>query len=502
MIVGAGISGLALGAQLGRLGVRYVILEKNEEIGGTWWENRYPGCGVDTPNHAYSFSFGERFEWTRYFSKRDEIERYLCEMADSTGVREHTRFCCEVDGAEWDETTRRWRVRFTDEAGRPAELDADVLVSAVGVLNMASIPDFAGRDRFEGLAFHSSRWPDDLDLTDQRVAVVGTGATAMQLVPTAAQAASITVYQRSAQWARDIPGYRDEITDNARWLLANVPFYADWFRLTMFWRYGDGLLPYLRKDPEWAFPERSVNRINDRHRQEMADFIERELDGRPDLLEKCMPTYPPYGKRILLDNGWFATLRQPHVELVTDPIEEFTTTGIVVDGVERPADIVVFATGFQTMQFAARLDIRGRGGRSLRDEWLPDDASAHLGLTVPGFPNFFCLVGPTTGLGHGGSLIFVIECQARYICSALSHLTRTGATAMEVRQEVHDEYRNRADAEHEQLIWTHPGMTNWYRNSAGRVVALMPWRLVDYWNMTHDFDPSEYEVTGAVQPAT
>ncbi|MEZ5255645.1 MAG: NAD(P)/FAD-dependent oxidoreductase [Ilumatobacteraceae bacterium] len=198
MIVGAGISGLALGAQLGRLGVRYVILGEERGDRRHVVENRYPGCGVDTPNPRTRSPSANDSEWTRYFSKRDEIERYLCEMADSTGVREHTRFCCEVDGAEWDETTRRWRVRFTDEAGRPAELDADVLVSAVGVLNMASIPDFAGRDRFEGLAFHSSRWPDDLDLTDQRVAVVGTGATAMRLVPRGARQ-SITVCQRSAQ---------------------------------------------------------------------------------------------------------------------------------------------------------------------------------------------------------------------------------------------------------------------------------------------------------------
>ncbi|MEZ5255644.1 MAG: hypothetical protein R2705_01730 [Ilumatobacteraceae bacterium] len=278
-----------------------------------------------------------------------------------------------------------------------------------------------------------------------------------------------------------------------------MPFYADWFRLTMFWRYGDGL-PYLRKD-RVGVPG-AVRQPDQRPaspRRWPTSSTASSTVGRTCSRSACRPTRrtasgsrsttagsPPFAS---LTSSWSRTRSR------------FTTTGIVVDGVERPADIVAFATGFQTMQFAARLDIRGRGGRS-RDEWLPDDASAHLGLTVPGFPNFFCLVGPTTGLGHGGSLIFVIECQARYICSALSHLTRTGATAMEVRQEVHDEYRNRADAEHEQLIWTHPGMTNWYRNSAGRVVALMPWRLVDYWNMTHDFDPSEYEVTGAVQPAT
>ena len=289
----------------------------------------------------------------------------------------------------------------------------------------------------------------------------------------------------------------------------HLPYYAAWFRFAMFWRYGDGLLATLRTDPDWPHPDRSMNRRNDRHRAEMAAFLERELDGRPDLLERCLPTYPPYGKRILIDNGWFRTLRRPNVELVTEPIERVDgDTVVTTDGARRPVDVVVLATGFQVMQMAARLGIRGRRGVDLADVWADDQAAAHLGITVPGFPNLFLMGGPNTGLGHGGSGMFVAECQARYVVDAVLHLARrrerapaagdaiAGRTApppvLEVRREVHDEYVARVDAEHEQLIWTHPGMTNWYRNRHGRIVAIMPWRLVDYWSMTRRVDPSDF----------
>ncbi len=349
-------------------------------------------------------------------------------------------------------------------------------------------------DDFAGPVVHPSRWPADLDLRGKRVSVVGTGATAMQLVPTIAdEVASLTVYQRSPQWARDIGGYRDDIPHADHWLFDHLPFYAQWFRLAMFWRYGDGLLATLRKDPEWPHPERSMNRRNERHRVEMAEFIERELEGHPDLVEQCMPGYPPYGKRILLDNGWFRTLTRPNVELVTDPIARLDAEGVVTaDGTHRDADVVVFATGFHVMEMAARLGISGRGGVDLADVWADENASAYLGITVPGFPNLFCMGGPNTGLGHGGSGMFIAECQTRYITDAVQQMRAHDIRELEVRRDVHDEYVARVDAEHEQLIWTHPGMTNWYRNRHGRIVAIMPWRLVDYWQMTREVRISDF----------
>jgi 4-hydroxyacetophenone monooxygenase len=262
----------------------------------------------------------------------------------------------------------------------------------------------------------------------------------------------------------------------------------------MFWRYGDGLLPALRKDPEWEHPERSMNRINDRHRQEMLTYIESIIGHRPDLMEKCVPTYPPYGKRILLDNGWFEMLLRDNVELVTDPVEELDALGVIA-GEHRDADVVVMATGFEVHQFLGRVDVVGRNGVRLADVWANDDPRAYLGLTVTGFPNLFMMSGPNTFLAHGGSLIFMGECQARYISSAISEMSARGITSIDVDQTVMDEYNAKVDAEHEQLIWTHPGMSTWYRNKYGRITVVLPWRLVDYWSLSHDVDLSAYHVT-------
>ena len=252
------------------------------------------------------------------------------------------------------------------------------------------------RKSFKGTILHSALWSDDIKLDGKHVAVIGTGATSMQLVPAiAGRVASVTVYQRSAQWARPVKGYADPISEGARWLLAHLPFYVQWYRFNMFWRYGDGLLPFLRKDPAWPHPERAVNKGNDRHRQELTDFILTELKDRPDLIEKCVPTYPPYGKRILLDNNWFKTLRQDNVELVTDAIDHFDESGIVTaDGEHRPADIIVVATGFKVTEMAARLNISGRDGKNLREAWANDNPTAFLGLTVPDFPELLLHARP------------------------------------------------------------------------------------------------------------
>jgi 4-hydroxyacetophenone monooxygenase len=499
VIIGAGVSGLALGAQLERLGVPYTILERNDDVGGTWFDNRYPGCGVDTPNHAYSFSFGRRHQWSRYFSLRDEIQDYLLRAADEFGVREHIRFDTEVTGARWDEREQRWTITARRRDGGNDVLSASVLVSALGMLNVPKLPQIEGIDRFQGPLFHSARWPDELDLDGAAVAVIGTGASAMQLVPAiAGQAGSVTVYQRSPQWARPIDGYRDEIPPGARWLLEHLPFYVEWFRFSMLWRYGDGLLPLLRRDPAWPYPDRAMNRINDRHRQEMTDFIVEQLGDRTDLVDVCVPDYPPYGKRILLDNGWFTALTRPDVHLVTTPVDHLDDGAVItVDGTRRAADVVVMATGFQTTELTSRLDVVGRNGRRLADAWADDNPAAHLGITVPEFPNLFLMGGPNTGLGHGGSAMFQAECQARYITAILLRMAGEHLGSVEVRREVHDDYVRRVDDAHAELIWIHPGMTNWYRNRHGRITAIMPWRLVDYWAMTHDPELSEFTTSPA-----
>jgi 4-hydroxyacetophenone monooxygenase len=498
LIVGAGVCAIALGVALGRLGIPYTIVEKNDEIGGTWYVNRYPGCGVDTPNHSYSFSFGARNPWTRYFAQRQELHDYLLKVVREYDIRKHVRLNTELVASRWDEAKRRWISTLKTRDGEET-FDSTTLVSAIGQLNDPSPAHFKDEEKFKGQTLHSALWSDDIKLDGKRVAVIGTGATAMQLVPAIAdRVASVTVYQRTAQWARPVKGYSEPITEGARWLLAHLPFYVQWYRFNMFWRYGDGLLPFLRKDPAWPHPDRAVNKGNDRHREELTEFILSELKDRPDLIEKCVPTYPPYGKRILLDNNWFRTLTRPNVELVTDGIDRFAEDGIVTaDGTLRPADIVVISTGFKVTEMAARLNISGRDGKNLRDAWANDNPTAYLGLTIPDFPNLFVMLGPNSGPAHGGSVIFQSECQSRYISACLVEMIERGIAAIDVKQEAHDTYIRKVDAEHEQLIWTHPGMSTYYRNQQGRVFSAMPWRFVDYWQMTHDPDFSQYRQTKA-----
>ncbi|MGY3466251.1 hypothetical protein ACVW0I_003122 [Bradyrhizobium sp. LM6.11] len=289
LIVGAGVCAIALGVALGHLGIPYTIVEKNEELGGTWWINRYPGCGVDTPNHSYSYSFGSGNAWTRYFCQREELHGYLLKVADEYGIRKHLRVNTELTSSRWDEGKRRWISTLRTENGAET-FESTALVSAIGQLNDPSRARFEGEEDFKGTILHSALWSSDTNIDGKHVTVIGTGATSMQLVPAiAGRVASVTVYQRSAQWARPVQGYADPISEGARWLLAHLPFYVQWYRFNMFWRYGDGLLPFLRKDPAWPHPERAVNKGNDRHRQELTDFIRSELKDRPDLIEKCVP---------------------------------------------------------------------------------------------------------------------------------------------------------------------------------------------------------------------
>ena len=496
IVVGAGASGLAVAARLRRLSIPVTVVERAHEVGGTWRDNTYPGCGVDTPNHAYSFSMGHRHPWSRNFSPQPELFEYLRTCADEFGVRGHVRFGCEVVGARWDDDLHRWDVDLATPDGG-ATLTGTDLVVAIGQFGIPSIPDLPGMDEFDGPLFHTTAWPDDLDVGGRRVAIVGTGASAMQIVPSIApDVEQLTIFQRSPQWARPIPRYHDPIGDGAQWLLAHVPYYAAWFRFTMLWRYGDGLLPFLRKDPDWPHPERSLNRVNEKHRREMIAHIEAELGDRTDLVPDCVPDYPPYGKRILLDNGWYRTLRRPNVRLVTAPIEQIVAEGVrTADGEVHPADIVVLSTGFRMTEMARAIRPVGREGITLDDVWGDDDATAHLGITVPGFPNLFLMQGPSTGLGHGGSAIFQAESQARYITDAIVRMIERDIAAIEPKRRVHDEFVRMVDARHAEMVWTHPGMSTYYRNSHGRVVSVTPFSLLEYWTMTHDVDLGDFVVT-------
>jgi 4-hydroxyacetophenone monooxygenase len=494
VIIGAGMSGLYAGMQLREAGIPFVILEKNDAVGGTWYENRYPGCGVDTPNHFYSYAFEPNHDWSHFFAKRDELWNYFEKVADKYDLRKHIRLGTEVVDARYDETEATWRITAQDADGTRRQLSARVLVSAVGVLNRPKLPDIAGLQSFAGPAFHTAQWDRDFDWRGKRVAMIGTGASGHQVGPSIApDVERLMIFQRSPHWVVANPNYHEGVSAGKKWALANIPFYLRWYRFQLFWGFADGLHAALQVDPDWPHPKRSLNAVNEKHRRFMERHIRSELAERPDLLPKVIPDYPPYGKRILIDNHWFRMLTRPNVDLVTDPIDTIVPEGVrTADGQIWPADALVFATGFQVSKMLHPIAITGRDGRNLREFWGADDARAYLGLTVPGFPNFFMLTGPNTGLAHGGNQIFMTECGVRHMMLCLRELLESGRRSIECRPDVYARYNRDVDALHARMVWTHKGMTNWYRNPHGRVFAITPWRLVEYWKMTSNFNAEEY----------
>jgi len=487
IVIGAGVSGLLASAKLTQAGIRHVILEKNDEVGGTWYNNRYPGCGVDTPSYLYTFSFLPN-DWSTYFGKRDDVWKYFTNVARRLNLYHNITFGVEVESAAYDAREHEWIVSTRDREGRSVEYRAAVVISAVGQLNVPHVPAIEGADRFTGQMFHSAQWPEGVDVRGKRVAVIGAGASAMQIVPAIVHdVAELMVYQRSPQWVAPSSNYFERVPERVHWLMNHAPFYRAWYRFRLAWTFNDKVHPSLQVDPSWPQPERSVNAINDGHRRYFERYLRDELEGRPDLIEKSLPTYPPFGKRMLLDNGWFRALRSPSAQLVTDPVARISATGVVTrDGVDRPADIIIFATGFEARRMLGQYEIRGSAGQSLREVWGEENAFAHLGVTVPGFPNLFLMYGPNTNLGHGGSYIWVGECQIRYIIDLICSMIEHDIASVDCREGVCTEYNHTIDSAHATMVWSHKGMETWYRNDQGRVVTNSPWRVVDYWRMTHE----------------
>lgn len=493
VVVGGGFSGIAMAIKLKRAGIPFIVIEKNDDLGGTWLENRYPGVGVDTPCHFFSYSFAFNTDWSSYFAAGDEILAYIHRCADEHAIRDDVRFGEEVSDAQYDAASATWTVRTKRKDGSTDTLTCKVLITAVGALNRPSIPPIDGLDTFAGPCFHTAQWRDDVDLTGKRVAMIGTGASGMQTGPSIAPIVDkLTIFQRSPHWAVLNPLYHANVPEAVRWAMRNVPFYANWFRFQLFWAASEQFHHTLKMDPEWTDPDHSLNAANARTRQDLIAYIKGQIGDRTDLLDKVIPDYPPFGKRMLRDNNWYKTLKQPNVELVTGRVDRVTSDAVWSNGEKHEVDAIVLATGFQAAKMLWPMSIRGRTGETLRDKWGDEDPRAHLGITVPGFPNFFIVYGPNTNLAHGGSAIFHSECQVRYIMLALRELLESGRDSMEVRQEPHDAYNARLDDVLAKMVWSHPGVTNWYKNSKGRVALNSPWRLLDYRNLTATLDPAEY----------
>jgi 4-hydroxyacetophenone monooxygenase len=497
-IIGAGMSGLLAAHRLSQAGVRCTVYEKNTDVGGTWLENRYPGCRVDVASHLYSYSFAPKHDWPDHFCTRDVLHEYFRDVAGRFGLYDRIEFGTEVVSAHWDDAAARWRLHLRTERG-DSWVEANAVISAVGQLNRPNLPDIPGRESFAGPAFHSAEWDGAVDLTGRRVAVVGTGSSAYQLVPEVAKvAAELLVFQRNAPWLRPTPHYHDPVPPGVRWLYDHVPYYSQWHR---FWLCAPGLLERggvlegWIVDRDYPPTERAISAANDRLRAALTAWMSAQVADAPELLPKIIPGYPVGAKRVMRDNGvWLRTLRRPHVHLVCDPIDRITPTGLVAaDGRRHDVDAIVYATGFQASRFLTPMTVTGRRGVDLHEMWA-GDARAYLGITVPGFPNLFCLYGPNTNLsGQGGSIFYFSECGMTYVLDAIRQVLERGKNALDVRAGVHDDYNELVDQGNAERAWGYSSVSSWFINEKGRTAQNWPFSAVEYWRRTHALDPAEYE---------
>ncbi len=496
VVVGCGMAGILAGIRLQQAGLPFTIIEKNGGPGGTWWENRYPGARVDIGSHQYCYSFEPADHWSEFFCRQPELLAYFTGIVEKYGLRPSCRFNTSVTKLAWDDERSEWNVHVRTEAGAREVVPARFVFSAVGSLNIPRLPDIPGMDSFHGPSFHSAGWPEDLPIVGTRFALIGAGASGFQLGPAiAGDVERLTIFQRTAQWIIPNAIYHAAVPPGDRWALRHLPFYGRWYRLIMTVAgIAAGVDPY-RIDPDYHDPtSRSVNAYNAKRADALLAWMKSLIADRPDLEPKIVPDYPATGKRILQDNGtWLRCLQRPNVELVRTAIDRIVPDGVVTaDGNHYHADIICYATGFRHNDFLASMDVVGRRGVVLHEQWGAEP-TAYLGITIPQFPNLFAFYGPGTNLAAGASLFYHSEFQVHYAMEAIRHTLSSGARTCEVTASAHHAYMERYEAEIGQLVWSHPSIKHsHYKNPAGRVFTLSPWPLDLYWEWTRAIDPSHY----------
>ena len=499
VVIGCGESGLLTGIRLAQAGLPFTIIEKTDGPGGTWRDNRYPGARVDVGSHFYCYSFEPSEHWSEYFVRQPELREYFERVLHKYDIGANCRFNTEVTSATWVESTGRWQVEVRGADGNVGVIDARVVISATGALNAPKLPDIEGIDSFAGPAFHSARWDSSVDLGGKRVAQIGAGASGFQLAPAIADDVEhLTIFQRTPQWMFPNMNYHRAVPEGDAWAMRHLPFYTRWFRFLMFFPAAGLSIENSRVDPNYDDSDGlAISEMNSFTREWFGGWITSQLKDRPDLLELSMPKYPPTAKRTLQDNGsWLTCLKKPNVELIRTGIEKIVPEGVVtVDGVLHEVDVICFATGFRHNDFLWPMTILGRDGVELRDQW-GEEPEAFLGISVPNFPNLFCVYGPGTNLAHGASLIFQSECQVNYIMSAIHELLAGGHQTMEPTAEAFERYTSSYRSEIAQMVWAHWSVKHsHFKNSDGRIFTISPWPIPTYWNWTKAVDPADYEFT-------
>ena len=482
IIIGAGISGLCVARRLHRGGhFSYLVLEQADDVGGTWRDNTYPGCGCDIPSPLYSYSFAQRADWTRLFARQPEIHDYLQRFARRSGVRDHIQFGTKVLSAIWQEREQTWLIKTA--TGRAFQ--SRFLISAIGALHIARHPDIPGRQAFSGTAMHSSRWDHTVDLRGKRVAVIGTGASAVQFIPQiASDVEHLDVFQRTPSW---IVPKADRAFTTRQQRLRKLGLYRWYSRARLFWIHESRVKGFTEASSDMAATARLA-------RSHLARQIK-----EPQLRAALTPDYAVGCKRLLISSDYYPALARDNVSLQTSPITAMTPEGVTTaDGRSHRADVVIYATGFDAQSGFADVDVVGRDGRRLAERWR-QGRQAYLATTVAGFPNYFVMTGPNSGLGHN-SQIFMIEAQTRYIASCLRIAHRRRIGSLDVKQSVETRFNMWLQERLAQSVWQTGGCTSWYQHPAsGRNTVLWPSSTIAFWWRTHRAHLSDYDATPFTQ---
>ncbi|HUN59273.1 MAG TPA: NAD(P)/FAD-dependent oxidoreductase [Candidatus Binataceae bacterium] len=489
-VIGAGMGGLNAAVQLKHAGIPYFVIEKNAEVGGTWYENQYPGARVDSPSRTYTHIYGVDFEYPNAFCLQRENLRYFKWVADHFEIRNDITFKTEVKSAVWDESAKLWEIN-TDGPDGPRVWRANAVIASVGFLSRPNVPSIPGMDTFEGNSFHTARWPAGLDLKGKRVAVIGTGATGYQLIPELAKLAGHTfVFQRTPNWCFDTKSYLDPFPPQVNWLDRNFPYIRNFIRFRLSWLAGPQTFsPIMRIDPQ--FEDRHArSALNKKIREQQLAFIERKLAKRPDLIEKMTPVAPPYSARpIIVDTDYciYDALLRNDVTLVTDPIREIKPNGIRTQGgAEHSVDIIVYATGFKANDFLWPMEVRGRDAKRVEELWAKDGARAYLGTMLPGFPNFFMIYGPNTNNFGGLQIVDFEEMVTRFALQCIGGLITQKKCTIDISLDAYERYNDEVDRAEALMIYTDPRAHNYYRNDSGRSAANNPIDIRKIWTWLRD----------------